>query len=238
MSEAVTLISTEKAKSMAYRDGLLKAMSDQYENVTSSLDKFMQANWHENDDYAKLAQDVVCAVDKVLADHSDESSLFLRNILKPLKNIREQAQSVLDSMSIADESLMQNFTMGSSYASVYVLLFQSQGHNMQKWAQLLQSLGHYALGRPVYESEEDVQRVIRLRFSDAKEAYAEVAVSKDIIASSLNASNRQDRHGNALLSLPVGAINSQHILRFIHGKNQYRYYQGELINVPISTERH
>lgn len=237
MTESATILSGDRAQRSAQREALLSAMTVEHANLMSVMTAFTQHADPASQDYATLAHQVITTVDKVLSYAGDEDSLFVRNTTRPLRELREHAQAVLARVDTFEASQqVVGPSLGADNVPVYVLLFQAQGHDMQKWAQLLRSLGQYTLGRPIYQAEEDVRRVIRLRLSDDKEAYVKVAVPQSALSSSEALSTRKDRYGNALLSLPVGVIRPENILEFVHGKHHYHFIRGQL-HVSISAER-
>lgn len=236
MSNRLTVTSTKKAQSDIVKRQLLLSMHEQQSIVMKSLSDFYKGDIHDRSDYIALAKSVVAAVDEILKSQDYEESLFLRNTVKPLKAIREQAFSLLKQIDEQETSSRTIPTLEADMEPVYVLLFQSDGQNMQKWEQLLRGLSRYALGRPVYQAEADARKVIRTKMTDGQEAYVKVAVPKSLLEASERLSPRQDRFGNVLVTLPVGAIKSDTILEFVHGKKRYHFDKGELIDVSTTAE--
>lgn len=238
MTEPVTILANERSKRSTQRQVLLESMTAEHQRLLSIIHAFTQQSAHGAPDYATLSQRVVEGVDKVLSHVGDDESLFIHNTTKPLRELKSHAEAVLAQVGAFEASQqVTGPSLGADMVPVYVLLFQVQGHDVGKWAQLLRSLGQYTLGRPIYQTEEDVRRVIRLRLSDDKEAYVKVAVPQSIVSSNEALSARKDRYGNALLSLPVGAIRPDNILEFVHGKQRYHFVRGQL-HVSSSAERH
>lgn len=239
MTDQVTLLAGDQSKKENRRQALLDAMRTQREVVDSMLQAFSIKDTHTPQEYIDLAQQIIAAVDQVLTGCADEDSLFLRNTVKPLKALREQAEALLVQFADHDHQCADSHhaALAQHMTAVYVLLFQTQGDDLSRWSQLLRSLGQYVLGRPVYATEDAVKSVIRARMAGAKEAYVKVAVPTSTTEDS-TLSPRQDRYGNTLLSLPMGAIQSDHILEFVHGKDHYHFIKGQLVHVSSSTKRH
>jgi len=133
--------------------------------------------------------------------------------------------------------MMKVPTLQNNMVPVYVLLFQQQGHDLKKWAQLLGNIERYILGRPIYEHEDDAQKVIRIKMSEEQEGYIKLAVAQSAWEKALNMPERMDRYGNRLVSLAAGTAKSEHILEFVHGKKRYHFIEGELVNVSSTTKR-
>ncbi len=236
MSNKFTVTSTKKTQSDEVKRQLLESMQEQHQATLQILSDFYKSDIHNRSDYIGLAKSIVNAVDEVLKNDDYEDSLFLRNTVKPLKEIRVQAIDLLKQINQQESESYIKPKLEADMEPVFVLLFQSEGQNVQKWEQLLRGLSRYALGRPVYRNEVDVQKVIRAKMTNGLEAYAKVAVSKSLLEASSRLSPRQDRLGNTLITLPVGAIKSDAVLEFVHGKQHYHFDKGELINVSTAPD--
>jgi intracellular multiplication protein IcmQ len=238
MTEQVTLLSSEKVKKDDIKRQLLVSMRTKRQDVMKKLGQFMKQDLHAKEDYISLAKGIIEDVDTVLNEKEYESSLFLRNITKPLRNIRQNAVEVLERLDVQQEAGKKKIpVLQENMVPVYILLFQQYGHNMKNWEQLLGSLDRYVLGRPIFENEEEVQKVVRLKMSEEQEGYVKVAVAKSALESNSEVSRRTDRHGNTLLTLPAGSVSSDYILEFVHGKKRYYFIEGELVDVSSTTKR-
>lgn len=236
MSNKFTVTSTKKTQNDEIKRQLLASMQEQHKATMQILSDFYKTDIHDRTDYIGLAKSMINAVDEVLKNDDYEDSLFLRNTVKPLKEIRQRAIDLLKQINQQEVESYTKPKLEADMEPVFVLLFQSEGQNVQKWEQLLRGLSRYALGRPVYQSEADVQKVIRSKMTNGQEAYAKVAVPKSLLEASSRLSARQDRFGNTLITLPVGAIKSDAILEFVHGKQHYHFDKGELIDVSAATD--
>lgn len=238
MTEQVTMVASAKHKNDQVKRQLLVAMTKKRQDLMQKFAAFMKNDLHEKQDYVMLAKGIVADVDSVLNENDYESSLFLRNTVKPLKQMREEALSVLALLDEQDE-IEKHFTpvLKEDMVPVYVLVFQQQGHNLAKWAQLLRGLSQYVLGRPIYATEADVRKVIRTKMTEDQEGYVKVAIDKAILEKCALMAPRKDRYGNTLLSLPAGTVSSHNILEFVQGKKCYHFNEGELIDVSSTTKR-
>ncbi len=238
MTVKVGLSASAKLKKDEAKRQLLASMQAKRKVVTEKLEQFMRNDTHDQQDYVALAQELIEQVDSVLDENDYESSLFLSNTVRPLKEMRENAATLLAQLE-AHDAFKNNAApaLEKDNVAVYVLVFQQNGHDLTKWAQLLRGLGRYVLGRPIYASEEDVRKVIRVKMTEDHEGYVKVGVAKSALEKCVDLSPRSDRYGNALLTLPAGAVSSQHILEFVHGKKRYHFIEGELIDVSVTTKR-
>ncbi len=240
MTTHITISASEKLKHEELKRDLVRDMQEQQKISMQKLNEFFVKEVHEESDYRQLARLVVDTVDSVLENKECDDSLFLRNTVKPLKEMRERALKLLvelEAQEASAEALLRP-KLGPDMVPIYILVFQSQGYDLEKWAQLLRSIGSYVLGRPVYESETDVQKVIHIKMSQEQEGYVKVGVAQMALKASAELPEREDRYGNRLLSLPAGSVSSENILEFVHGKKSYHFIKGELIDVSITAKRH
>lgn len=138
MTNSITVSAAEKLKSNALKRQLLDAMHTEKNNYLAKLHSFFNDDGHSKGDYVALARGVVEAVDAVLNDADYGDSLFLRNTVKPLKELRQQAMNLLNEIE-QQEIIEQEYMRPQievDMEPVYVLMFQSQGHDIEKWEQL------------------------------------------------------------------------------------------------------
>src|SRR5437879_3664634 len=88
-----------------------------------------------------LGERVNTTVDHVVEGGDWNSSLFLRNTIKPLMAIKAEALAELDQLQIkAGEKSVNIQAAAENEVEVYISLFQSDGYNISKWAMQLRSL--------------------------------------------------------------------------------------------------
>src|SRR5688500_10066636 len=84
---------------------------------------------------------VINTVNHVLEGGDWQSTLFLRNTVKPLMAIKSEAELELSRLEIkAEENAIHIPSPTEQETEVYISLFQSDGYNMGKWAMQLRSL--------------------------------------------------------------------------------------------------
>ena len=183
------------------------------------------------EDKTGLLQTVIETVNHVSDAGDWQSSLFLRNTIKPLMQIKAEAELELAKLSVkADDTEMKAKPLSELEVEVYVSLFQSDGYNISKWAMQLRSLDRYVVGRPVYQSEEGVQARLRARTqASANEAYAVVIVKKTEILSAATGAVLKDQFGHPLVTLKEKALKLGRIAAFVHQGVRYRFVEGQLV---------
>ena len=159
-----------------------------------------------------------------------DSSLFLRNTLKPLMHIKTEAELELNKLTAkAEDKILEMKPAAEDEAQVCISLFQSDGYNIGKWAVQLRSLERYIVGRPIYKSEEDAARRIKLRPAAAgNEAYVAIIVKKTDIQPE-GPAPLKDQFGHPLVLLKEIAVKNGRIVAFVHQEMRYHFVDGQLV---------
>lgn len=184
------------------------------------------------EDYLAFSDAIVAEVDRVLEAGDWNDSLFLRNTVKPLEDIREEALNLQEQVRLSSgEQKLTLRDLEDDEVLVYISVFQSEGHNIKRWELQLNSLRRHLLGRPVYENEEDVRKVIRQKLIQISEAYVAVAIKRSDIQNFAHQVKRVDRRGNTLLTLKESAVQPENIFKFVHQEEQYYFSDSKLVLV-------
>jgi len=224
------LLDTVITNNSDLKQQLIECLEQETIEFKEIAERFYQQEHHSEADYLALTDAIINAADRVLnADHW-EDSLFLRNALKPIKQLRERALLVKKeaTMTLSEPSVTLR-PLADNEQLIYISLFQSQGHDLRKWAMQLSTLSHHVLSRPVYEKEEDILAVIRKKLIQVSEAFGTVAVKKKEIQPVVLQSERVDRLGNALLTLKDKAVKTENIFEFVHQQQRYFFVNGQLV---------
>src|SRR3990167_5157784 len=172
-------------KSQNLKKKLLECLDVEARQFSETARAYFTKTNLSKEDKTGLLNAVITTVDHVMAGGDWESSLFLRNTIKPLMAIKTEAELELSKLKIkASEQSASIQTLSEDETTVYISLFQSDGYNINKWAMQLRSLDRYIVGRPVYQNEADIEKRIRLRAAGSgNEAYVVVIVKKNEIQS-------------------------------------------------------
>ncbi len=207
---------------------LIESVKAQQENFLQKAEAFYAQSIRTRTGYLQFAEAIIKAVDEILAQGDWDESLFIRNCLRPLKEIREQAENIIKTERANASVKRPSFITSHkqvAYEKVYIVLFQSRGYELKQWELQLRSIESHLVGRPVYRKEAEAQTAIRLKNAPDQEAYIEVDIDEKKIQSDLT---REDRFGHALISLAHNAVNPAHILSFVHAGKRYDFLDGKL----------
>ncbi len=230
MSLGFTADARTKLKNDEIKHQLLDLVTSEKNEFSKIADTFYNKEHHNDADYIEFCQAVIKAIDTILDGGDWNDSLFLRNTVKPLQKMREQAQQLLEQANNRHTSEQVTApTLEAGKVAVFISLFQNDGHNLRKWEMQLRSIKGYLLGRPVYQNEADVQKVIRAKLAPVNEAYITVALDQGAIRNPAHQLPRVDRYGNQLLTLAEGAVTPDKILEFVHAGKRYCFSEGQLV---------
>lgn len=217
-------------KSQDLKKKLLECLDTEARQFSDIARQYFEKQNLSKEDKLGLLTAVIATVDHVLSSGDWESSLFLRNTIKPLIAIQAEAQAELDHLQRkAGEKLFNIQPPTDNEVEVYISLFQSDGYNISKWAMQVRSLDRYMIGRPVYKNESDVEKRIRLRNAGGNEAYVAVIVKKTDIQSDQFSAPLKDQFDHPLITLKETALKNGRITKFIHEGKSYHFVDGQLV---------
>jgi len=226
-----TLLRTQM-KNDELKRNLLANLEKENESFSDVASAFYAQDPHDVDSCLDAVKAMLSSMDNVLNVGDIDSSLFLRNVVKPLRKIKQDAaelkQNLLEQKGVIDEDILER-EITDTQTKLYVSLYQSEGHDLQKWAAQLSSIESYMMGRPIYQNEEDVQRIIRMKLGQVSEAYAVIAVNKQAIVKDNFGRGRKDRLGNEVVNVEMKTVAPDNIIEFVHTGKRYHFYKHKLI---------
>jgi len=211
---------------------LLSYLKSENESLSSIAQSFFEKSHVTELDKKALLQAIIQSTTHIIESGDWESSLFLRNQIKKIRDIQAEAQEALSQLEKTTLSnIMQMPSLEKDERDVYVSLFQSDGYNFSGWEVQLRSLNRYLVGRPVYANESDIQKRMRLRGSLANEAYVILAVKKNEIKTEFLSNQMKDQFGQPLLQITDAGIARCRIRAFVHMAQPYFFHEGRLIKM-------
>ena len=222
----------QQAKGDLLKKRLVDVLSSERTEFLKVADEFYAQEERTAQSYITFCEAVIAAVDQVIDAGDWDDSLFLRNTIKPLKAIRKEALQLLDELNgkAVNDHVITEVSVAPDQVKLYILLFQNNGYDIKQWEMQLRSIDTYLQGRPVYEQEADVEKVVRQKKSQGNDGYIVVVAPRLAVHSDPFAMPRTDRYGNTLLTLKPGKIGVQHIIEFVHQDQRYRFVDGKLLS--------
>lgn len=228
MDKASGLISDFKGQELKKK--LLECLDQEAREFSEIARMYFVKESLSKEDKIGLLTAVIATVDHVIAAGDWESSLFLRNTVKPLLAIKTEAIAELNRLDLkVNEKSINIKPISENEVEVYISLFQSDGYNINKWAMQLRSLDRYVIGRPVYQNEVDIEKRIHLRATAGNEAYVSVVVKKTNIQSDPFAAPLKDQFDQPLIVLKEKAVHEGRVNRFVHQGVCYYFVDGQLV---------
>lgn len=221
---------TSDFKSQDLKKKLLECVDNEARQFSEIARAYFDKEPLSKEDKIGLLTAIINAVDHIVEAGDWESSLFLRNTVKPLLAIK--ADAVAELSELQQKATQKSVTItaaADNEVEVYISLFQSDGYNINKWAMQVRSLDRYMVGRPVYQQETDVEKRIRLRNAGANEAYVAVIIKKTDIQADPFSAPLKDQFDHPLLLLKETALKKGRIRAFVHQGTHYHFVDGQLL---------
>lgn len=212
------------------RKQLLGCLHAEKQNIIDAIEKFYSQNTRHETAALQALEQMIQAFDRVLNAGDWESSLFLRNTVRPLRNMRAEAWELRERLMGREQPMIVDAPqLAAGMIRVYIAIFQYKAQNAKAWEAQLRSLPQYILGRPIYREESAVQQAIRAKLIQTSDAYVCVGIEEKAIQSGEFHPTQVDKQGNTLLQLAPGAVKSENILEFVYQDKQYLFLEGKLI---------
>lgn len=228
----MTVMSNIKNELTEYqvRKQLLDRLRAEKQPIIVAIEKFYAQNTRCEKGTLQALEEMIAAFDRVISAGDWESSLFLRNTVKPLKNMRQEAHQLREQLlGNADTAMVTAPVLAPNMITVYIAVFQYKAHNVKDWEAQLRSLPQYILGRPIYRHEAAVQQALRSKLVQTSDAYVCVGVPEGSIQTGEFHPTQTDKQGNTLIQLVAGSVRSENILEFVYQDKRYYFVDGKLV---------
>jgi len=179
----------------------------------------------------EIKRRLVVLLDELLEKDYWQDSLFLQAAEKEIRDLRAKIVADPQLMVLLGESpsVDQQITpVSANLLQVHIALYQSEGNNFTKWAQMLSAIGALSISRPIYKYERDIKACMRVIEKKQNHAYATILIKpEDILSDAANPP--RDRSGYELVMIKERAIQSTNIISFVHLTGRYVFEKGTLI---------
>ncbi len=207
---------------------LLTCVQNEKASLVKVADAFYQQAHRPDESYVALCEALITTINNIESQGDWQQSSFLKNTLAPLIELRAKAQQIYQTLTGNNQRFYANEReLAATEMKCFISLYQNRGHDLAQWALQLASIENYMMGRPIYTNEMDVQKVLRLKLSQAQEAYAVVIINKDSVMT--NSEMRKDRIGNDLLTLKTASVTAAQIIEFVHVGRRYQFVNNRLV---------
>ena len=184
-----------------------------------------------------LKEQLLAAVDSAIENGYWDSSLFLKNMLKQLQELRAYISKELTGNIPAtkEEEIKQRIVNilreKEGYKTVYIALYQTENDRLDRWLLTIKLLSEYGISRPVYGSEAEMHNMLREKHGKG-DAYVSVWVKEtDILPTKGEGSLLKDRWGQVLLQLKDGFFRLENVIEFVLNGRRYHVLENSLILV-------
>jgi intracellular multiplication protein IcmQ len=183
----------------------------------------------------QYALDLIKALNDALANPDWDKMLYLQALAKRLTKVRDNLKQAFEEeyqQSLGDEIVAKTpVVQDEDYLKVYVLLYNSEGQNLDQWLLQLTTLSTTLISRPIYRHEADAEMMIRSKANRENEAYCVAQIRKVDIAEPFRGLHPRDKLGQELLILKNVVLRPEAIEQFIHISGIYEYKNQSLIRL-------
>lgn len=212
------------------RNRLREVVQLEKEKFLTLAEAFYKSHGRRDAQCLELTRAIIATVDAVMAAGHWKHSPFLRDTVKPLLDLQQQAQA-MQTQLLRDqgEEAPEAYVLKGDEVKVYISLYQAEGHDMKQWELQLRSIDSYMMGRPIYKNEEEVRNLVRQKVVQTSEAYAVAVVPSSRLLANEFSAKKVDRRGCELLVVEALALKPSDVIEFVHLNKRYHFYKQTLV---------
>jgi len=175
---------------------------------------------------SKLRDQLLQTVDNAIEKGRWDNSLFLKNILKQLQELREYIIKELGETAPTEvvdiqQRIRKIIQEKEGYQRVYIALYQTESDRLDRWLVTIKLLaGGYSVSRPIYASETEIQSMLREK-NGKGDAYVVVWVKQSDILPPQEGMPLKDRWGHDLLHLKDSFFRLENVIEFVLNGRRY-----------------
>ncbi len=173
----------------------------------------------------EIKKRLVLLLDELLEKDYWQDSLFLQAAEKQIKEMRAKIASD-HKLQMVLPTQDSPVSANDEHTEVYIALYQADGSNIAKWAQMLATITNLSISRPIYKHEHEIQACMRGIEKKQNHAYVKVWVPCEAILSS--STPPTDKNGFELLLLKERSVKPENIVNLIHVSGCYLWENGQL----------
>lgn len=115
------------------------------------------------------------------------------------------------------------------FIEIFILLYNADGLNMEKWKSIIQSIEKQAINRPIYQTEEQARLALRNATNKVNEAYLSVYIKEDELLDNSNVKSSSDRFGQKLVQIKENCLKPDNAHILVHKSGVYEYKNKKLV---------
>jgi hypothetical protein len=173
---------------------------------------------------------VIERLTKVLNRGDWSSRMVLKVSHRRLSAIKDKLEALINK-PVSKEAALKN-ALRPDQIYVYLSIFQQDGSDLKGWSYQLSMLQSIAVGRAIYQQQDQVEAYVRSRPDPSKEAYVKLRIQK----SSILSDESRDANGFALLRIRRLAIQPNCIERFVTGKGDHYLWRDGYLELVESLK--
>ena len=145
-------LNKDKVRQQQDREKIIEVLGVENKRVTKAVEQLYAHEGYDKTEAVGYCKEIISSIDNIMAAGDWESSLFLRNVIKPLKEVSDDAKQILSNITTDEQSgrSSQKMVVADDQQLVYVSLYSSAGHKLTSWESALKTIDSHLQGRPVY----------------------------------------------------------------------------------------
>jgi len=223
----------DDSKAIELRNHIATQAESANDQVVALLKSYDQENGLSEQESQEICHKIVSMLDSVISIEGWDDSPFLRNIMKPLQEIKQDALDFLEDSDNEAGLPVKLRELADNEQVMYMTLYQAGADKYSDWGVQLLSIRRTLLGRPVYFSEHAAQGVCRAKVDHSSDAYIVLHVNKNIVEPAKLSQGYKDQNDNDFITLEPGAITAENIVEFVYCGERYVFNEGKL--QPIAS---
>lgn len=225
---------SEKKSTNALREKLIRCFAASEELIAAAVENFESQPERTLESRLVLSRQLLSIIDQLLEYEDWGDSPFINQLLKPTRAKKEELTKFIEENSDKlPNDIWQKPVCPEGSKEVYALLYQANGNDIQGWESQICDLHRNAVSRPLYDSEEAVQRCIRLRGNHSTDGYVLLFLPEGYLQPTEEPI--KDKYDQELLQLRKTDLQASFVKAFFHQGQIYQLQENKLVKMKGET---
>ena len=97
-------LNKDKVRQQQDREKIIEVLGVENKRVTKAVEQLYAHEGYDKTEAVGYCKEIISSIDNIMAAGDWESSLFLRNVIKPLKEVSDDAKQILSNITTDEQS--------------------------------------------------------------------------------------------------------------------------------------
>ena len=219
---------------VALREKLIRCFAASEDLIAIAVADFEAQAERTLDSRLLLSRQLLNILDELLAQEDWGVSPFITQLLKPTRKKREELIAFIEQSSgNISKEIWQHPVCPPGSKEAYILLYQATGGALRDWESQMCDLHRMAVSRPLYATQDAIERCIRHRGNQLTDAYALIHLPEDYLQA--NDDSHLDKYGQELMQFRKTNLETNFIKALYYLGDIYTLEEGSLIKMKQGT---